>query len=523
MILKNIFIENHTKFNSEICIVGSGMSAQILASSFKNKKIIIVESGKIDLDDKVQYLNSFREIGINFRKNHQNRIRQLGGSANLWANQLMKLDTDEVDGRNWIINDFSWPISYNELNNYYNRVIKLIYKNNFQKNNIKNSKFEEYFLKDGLFKFKNHYWPSKVQQFNQNSKFTNDLLKSENIKFIENFTCTDLQVNKNLSSIECIDIESENKSCKIFSKTFILACGALENARILLNNAEKNKIFHNKNTGRYFMDHPRQTLGFLRLKENVKINSLYGIKKINYSFRKSLQLSSYLKKENELLNSYCFLEPKFSQNELLLFDEIISDIKKVLKFSRFPKININKFNINKIFQLFYFLLPSQVSNSIFNDLIYNYLNLIKPKLIFKELNLQYQSEQSPNFESRVYLDKDLDIYKQKKLIVDWKLNSLDHKTTNFFLKNFKNKFLTSNYFSFIENQNKEISDASHHSGTTRISKNREDGVIDFNNKFHDIENLYISGSSAFRICGSSNPGLTNMAMSLRLGDHINNL
>ena len=38
MILKNIFIENHTKFNSEICIIGSGMSAQVLASSLKKKK-----------------------------------------------------------------------------------------------------------------------------------------------------------------------------------------------------------------------------------------------------------------------------------------------------------------------------------------------------------------------------------------------------------------------------------------------------------------------------------------------------
>ena len=143
MILKNIFIENHTKFNSEICIIGSGMSAQILATSFKNKKIIIIESGKIDLDNKVQQLNSFEEIGINFRRNHQNRIRQLGGSANLWANQLMTLDPDEVNGRNWVINDFSWPISFSKLNNYYERVFNLIYKNNLHKNNIKNSKFEE--------------------------------------------------------------------------------------------------------------------------------------------------------------------------------------------------------------------------------------------------------------------------------------------------------------------------------------------------------------------------------------------
>ena len=62
-----------------------------------------------------------------------------------------------------------------------------------------------------------------------------------------------------------------------------------------------------------------------------------------------------------------------------------------------------------------------------------------------------------------------------------------------------------------------------YSGTTRISKNKNDGVVDLNCKFHDIDNLYVSSSSTFRVSGSANPGLTNLAMSLRLADHINKL
>ena len=33
-------------------------------------------------------------------------------------------------------------------------------------------------------------------------------------------------------------------------------------------------------------------------------------------------MNNGVKKENKLLNSYCFLEPKFSEDELYLFDEI---------------------------------------------------------------------------------------------------------------------------------------------------------------------------------------------------------
>ena len=66
-------------------------------------------------------------------------------------------------------------------------------------------------------------------------------------------------------------IFKHSKNCKIEFKIFILACGALENARIILNNQKKTKLFNNLNTGRYFMDHPRKNLGFLKLKKKKLI------------------------------------------------------------------------------------------------------------------------------------------------------------------------------------------------------------------------------------------------------------
>ena len=213
MILKNKNIENHTKFNTEICIIGSGMAAQILASNIKNKQILIVESGKFNLDHKVQELNDIEQIGLSFRKNHKNRLRQLGGSANLWANQLMTFNSEEIESRDWVINDFSWPISYNELKNYYERIINLIYNKDFKNNELFKdfnlryySKFEDHFLKDKIFTFKNHFWPSKVQKFNLDSKFTNDLIKKNNLKFLENFTCTNLHVDENTKILKSVDM-----------------------------------------------------------------------------------------------------------------------------------------------------------------------------------------------------------------------------------------------------------------------------------------------------------------------------
>ena len=73
------------------------------------------------------------------------------------------------------------------------------------------------------------------------------------------------------------------------------------------------------------------------------------------------------------------------------------------------------------------------------------------------------------------------------------------------------------FLKFEENMEKKITDSSHHSGTTRMSLNKSDGVVNKNCKVHEINNLYISGNSVFRSAGSVNPGLTNMAISIRLG------
>ena len=139
------------------------------------------------------------------------------------------------------------------------------------------------------------------------------------------------------------------------------------------------------------------------------------------------------------------------------------------------------------------------------------------------MNIHYQGEQAPNVYSSIKLSNKLDSNKQKKVIVNWQLKEIDYKSQEQFISLLKNSFNNNDLLTFTENLNQQITDASHHSGTTRMSKNRLSGVVDNNCKFHDLNNVYISGNSVFRTAGSGNPGLTNMALSYRLGEYLNNL
>ena len=77
-VLNNLQIKNNI-LNYDVCIIGSGMSGQLVSSELINKKVILVESGSVKLEKDIQELNNFKSIGLEFRKDNINRIRQLGG------------------------------------------------------------------------------------------------------------------------------------------------------------------------------------------------------------------------------------------------------------------------------------------------------------------------------------------------------------------------------------------------------------------------------------------------------------
>lgn len=60
----------------------------------------------------------------------------------------------------------------------------------------------------------------------------------------------------------------------------------------------------------------------------------------------------------------------------------------------------------------------------------------------------------------------------------------------------------------------------HHMGTTRMHPDPAHGVVDANCRVHDLENLYVAGSSVFPTSGVTNPTFTLVALALRLADHL---
>jgi choline dehydrogenase-like flavoprotein len=526
-IINSSDLENNKNLIYDVCIIGAGLSGQIVASKINNKKIIIVDSGKISFSKDVQNLNYIEMGGLGFRENNTNRVRQLGGSANMWANQLMYLDKYEIEDRNWLGENLSWPLSYDELKKNYSEVIRNIHGKTLENpfNNVDDKFFfsvlENEFLNEKNISFVNCMWPNKVEKYNINSKFTKKIIHNKNIDFISNFTATDFIINENKEKLTEIFFQSESKKISIKANIFVLACGAIENARILLNNKLKFKILDNKNLGKYFMDHVKVDLGYIRSKKKLPLSILLGIKYHNFDLRKCIKVSENFQKKKAILSCHSYINPIYEESEEILFLNFLKEIKKIIKLEGIPKFRFKKMNFKNILEQLYFKVPPQNSNSMINSFLRSILCKKNSYLSFNKLKVSFQGEQLPNINSKIFLSDKVDKYNQKIAIIDWKLDKIDYESQKEFIKILNNKFYSHNFLTFEENPNQKILDVSHHSGTTRMSNSKLDGVVDKNCKYHDLKNLYICGSSVFKTIGSGNTGLSIMAISNRLGNYLN--
>ena len=137
---------------------------------------------------------------------------------------------------------------------------------------------------------------------------------------------------------------------------------------------------------------------------------------------------------------------------------------------------------------------------------------------------QYYFEMSPNPDSRITLASSFDpVFGQAQARIDWQLSPRDQTTYEQTTKLFSDAVGQRGgqvYAASWDAVQPTLVVNGHHIGTTRMSSDPADGVVDANLKVHGLDNLHVAGSSVFRTTGVSNPTFTIIALSIRLADHL---
>ncbi|MBV8654135.1 MAG: GMC family oxidoreductase, partial [Alphaproteobacteria bacterium] len=138
-------------------------------------------------------------------------------------------------------------------------------------------------------------------------------------------------------------------------------------------------------------------------------------------------------------------------------------------------------------------------------------------------------EQAPNPESRIELSHERDALGQRKVRLDWRLTELDRRTYRATTRLFDAELKRQNFGrvqldEWFEREDDgslpEVGGVAHHLGTTRMSEDPRQGVVDRECRVHGTANLYIAGGSVFPTGGWKGPTFTIVALALRLADHL---
>jgi choline dehydrogenase-like flavoprotein len=129
-----------------------------------------------------------------------------------------------------------------------------------------------------------------------------------------------------------------------------------------------------------------------------------------------------------------------------------------------------------------------------------------------------RGEQTPIRESRVALGDETDMFGIPRLEVDWRIADRDLRAYGHYLKKVGAEFARlglGRIWTRLDADDRldfeSVWGGGHHMGTTKMSENPVDGVVNPDCRIHAIENLYVAGSSVFP---------TIVALAHRLADHL---
>jgi choline dehydrogenase-like flavoprotein len=527
-------LQSPTTLTSDVCIVGSGAAGITVARELDGtpQTVSLVESGGFWPDEETQALYNLFNAGHPVRENFMSRARYFGGTCNLWAGRSMRLTPFDFSRREWIPHS-GWPISYEELAPYYVKAAEILKLPSFDalERAIKTGRLnpaERHLLDNADLQPNVAMWAKKPLRFGDASR--RQLHSSRNISVYLNANVTAIELNPSANRVEaCTASSLGGRTLSINATHFVLACGGLETARLLLASRSVNPQGVGNQfglVGRFYMDHPRAVFGRVRLSRPQKLPLLMGVPLADGIAQVGLQLSEELQRRERLLNNYLTFERHWSDRSAHAYQSVVHSMKILLRRGYAGRrLTLSGPNLARIPELIYLLAP--------RELMPHFLYRAARRLTYTlsrgvtELVVVNYGEQIPNPQSRVYLGETRDRLNMPRLVLDWRIQQEETRSL-LRLHALVDKYLRQGDLGYLDSASEPFSerlytDASHHIGTARMSRNPREGVVDERCKVHGIDNLFIAGSAVFPTSGHANPTLTIVALAIRLAAHLKSL
>ena len=452
--------------NIPVIIIGSGPAAITLALELEKNNIdsLILEAGDEKYNHNSQQNYQGEIIGDSIYSLTHNRLRQFGGTSGHWGGWSRPLEDYHFE---------KWNIKKKDLDGYSDETCNILGINK----KFKQSSLNEYF--DQI-----EFQYSKVRFA---KKYRSQISKSKRIKLVLKTQVTHFVGNNNTTKFAVC--YSNGKQYMVPSKYFILACGGIENSRVLLWTKENNTQFIDPRLpiGKYWMCHPWMLGGNGVIKKS-KFKNILKENFLNYEGPIHIATTQKIRKVQNILGGSFYMN---AIEDTKIHKEIIKDLLCIA-----PDLG------------------KKLARNIF-------------KKDLKCGNIFLQLEEEPRIDNRISLHSELkDELNVPITKLFYKQNKKTVRNAKIMLEEFANFCQeTGSGRIAILNEIYQLSSydslgVNHHIGGTRMGENPKSSVVDKNLKLHNNKNLYVTGSSNFVSGGYANPTYTIIQMSLRLASEI---
>lgn len=504
---------------ADVCIIGSGAAGLALALELGRStlNVIVLEGGGVTLEPESQALYEVENAGAPYIGALTGRFRTLGGTTTEWAGQAIPLTQLDLQRRPWVPHS-GWPIAFDELSPYYDRALRFLQVDEL---NYDTDLFARFGIVPPTFdasRVRYHFskWsPTPNFKFRYRSK----LEKLANVTIVTHANVDTITLNDAGSAVTAVSARTiEGKRLRATAREFILCCGGLENARLLLaNDTQQRDGIGNGHglVGAFLQDHPAAVVGTIAAKDPDDFQRRFNMRKrraVKYSLR-------------------CSATPNLQEQEQLL---------NVSAGFNFLPDEDSGFAVLKT--VYHRLRKRQFSFGVVRDSVMSVLaspRLLQPLAMYAFMGRTYTpdarmelticTEQVPRRERKVTLADSRDALGMRRLRIHWDVDDAEVRTLRRFAEILREQFESAGIakitlFPWLSGPPAEaktrIRDIYHHIGTTRMSAAPSEGVVDSECRVHGIGNLTVASTSVFPTGGHSNPTLTMLALCMRIADRI---
>lgn len=545
MLVDGRSVEPDGRLSADVCVIGAGPAGLTAARELAAAgiRVVVVDAGGQNEEGRGEVLQSTVDItGLAYFLRSSRRCA-VEGSAPMWfveaphggrTLRLRELDRTDFAARPWL-GLGGWPLGPSELRGFYQRVRRL---------------FGLPELPDGAW----GYWDetllaspltgqgndveTKAFDFGSRDLFLEAVCRattrSDDVVVVHSAPVVELRCDVTpgeVSSAVCLP--APDRTFSVDATRFVLAGGAVENARLLLASRSRHpRGIGNAHdlVGRFFMEHPVCTAAIVlpRADSPLADPSVHAIHdhRGRPVQRKYALHEAAAERAGAANHLFFFTSAAWSPRLLALVEgENLRDrlhgarlARQALRSRSVPE-DLGGFARAGLRSMTYPFRRASLSTRLRTR-----LGVPDGVGDTPVLTLEVMAEQLPHPDSRVVLAGDGT--RPARVALDWRVQAEEwrglHRASRVFAGHLE-RAGRARVLPLVPHDGSpppRLVKGDHHMGTTRMDPDPRKGVVDTDCRVHGTANLYVAGSSVFPTGGGANPMLTILALTVRLTDHL---